>query len=220
VDTDIFSRSYFRISVGSIEFKRFKDLVLPDIKILTETTPRFKALEEHFSFHIDNSQEEALRLWFGSRNMLRGDSAEKAATENGAALLYTLGPTGEVTAILYPATSDLAKPGEDHIYLRVGRYSGYKLSRLLRRDLKDLVAYSCVTSLDAEATLSEELRIWWLRHTHPMQIMGRYIRPLTFGYAGTPSEFTTRTMAIVLLKPLAVLSVAALLIYFGTLLKH
>jgi hypothetical protein len=219
VDTDIFSRSYFRISVGSIEFKRFKDLVVPNIKILTEKTPRFKALEEHFSFHIDNSQEEALRLSFGSRNMLRRDSAEKA-TERGAALLYTLGPTGEVTVILYPATSDLAKPVEDHIYLRIGRYSGYQLSRPLRRDLKDLVAYSCVTSLDAEATLSERLRIWWLRHTRPMQIKGEYVRPLTSRHTGTPSESTTRTMAMALLKPLAVLAIAALLVYFGTLLKH
>jgi hypothetical protein len=220
VNTDIFSRSYFRISVGSIEFKRFKDLILPDIKSLAENTPRFKALEEHFSFHIDDSQQAALQLSFGSRNMLRRDSAEISATEKGAALQYTLGSTGEVTVILYPAISELAKPFEDHIYLRIGRYSGYQLFRLLRRDLKDLVAYSCVTSLDAEATLSEKLRIWWLRHTHPMQIKGEYIRPLSFGYAGTPSEFTTRTMAIALLKPLAVLAIAALLVYFGTLLKH
>jgi len=220
VDTDIFSRSYFRTSVGNIEFKRFKDLVLPDIKILTEKTPRFKALEEHFSFHVDNSQEAALQLSFGSRNMLRRDSVEKAATEKGAALLYTLGPTGEVTVILCPVTSNLAKPVEDHIYLRIGRYSGYQLSRLLRRDLKDLVAYSCVTSLDAEPTLSEQLRIWWLRHTRPTQIKGEYIRPLSFGYAGTPLDSTTRTMAMALLKPLAVFAIAALLIYFGTLLKH
>jgi hypothetical protein len=219
VATDIFSRSYFRISVGSIEFKRFKDLVVPNIKILTEKTQRFKALEEHFSFHMDTSKEEALQLSFGSRNMLRRDSAEKAATEKGAALLYTLGPTGEVTVILYPAASILAKPLEDHIYLRIGRYSGYRLSRLLRRDLKDLVAYSCVTSLDAEATLGEKLRIWWLRRTRPMQIKGEYIRPLTSRHAGTPSEFTTRTMAMALLKPLAVLAIAALLICFGTLLK-
>jgi hypothetical protein len=186
VDTDIFSRSSFRISVGSIEFKCFKDLVLPNLKSLTEKTPRFKALEEHFSFHIDNSKETALQLSFGSRNMLRRDSAGNAATEKGASLLYTLGPTGEVGVILYPAISSLAKPVEDQIYLRVGRYSGYQLSRLLRRDLKDLVAYSCVTSLDAEATPGEELRVWWLRHTHPMQIKGEYIRPPTFRYPGTP----------------------------------
>jgi hypothetical protein len=190
---DIFSRSYFRISVGSIEFKGFKDLVLPNIKSLTEKTQRFKALEEHFSFHVDNSQEAALQLSFGSRNMLRKDSAAKAATEKGAALLYTLGPTGDVAVILYPATSSLAKPVEEHIYLRVGRYSGYQLSRLLCRDLKDLVAYSCVTSLDAEATLGEKLRVWWLRHTRPMQIKGQYIRPPTFRYGGAPFEITRRS---------------------------
>jgi hypothetical protein len=169
---------------------------------------------------MDNSPETVLRLSFGNRNMLRRDSAENAATEKGAALQYTLGSTGEVSVILFPATSELAKPVEDHVYLRIGRYSGYHLSRLLRRDLKDLVAYSCVTSLDAEASLSEKLRVWWLRHTHPLQIKGEYIRPLTLGNVGTPSEFTTRTMAVAMRKPLAVLAIAALLVYVGTLLKH
>ncbi len=165
VNTDIFSRSYYRISVGSIEFKYFKDLVLPEIKLLTEKVPRFKALEEHFSFHVDNSREDALTLSFGSRSMLRKDAAGHAVQEKGAALAYTLGPTGEVTVVLLPATSSLSKPAEDHIRLRTGRYSGQSLARGLRHDLKDLVAYSCVTSLDAEATPAEQLRVWWLRRT-------------------------------------------------------
>jgi hypothetical protein len=165
VDTDIFSRSYYRISVGSIEFKYFRDLVLPEIKILTERVPRFKALEEHFSFHVDSSREDALQLSFGSRSMPRKDAAGNTAREKGAALAYTLGPTGEVAVILYPATSCLSKPAEDHICLRTGWYSGQSLARRLCHDLKDLVAYSCVTSLDAEATPGEQLRVWWLRHT-------------------------------------------------------
>ncbi len=220
MDTDIFSRSSFRISVGSIEFKYFKDLALPDIKMLAEKTPRFKALEEHFSFHIDNSREEALELSFGSRRMSHKDDAGNAAAEKGAALQYRLRSTGDVAVILYPATSSLGKPVEDYIYLRIGRYSGKYLAKRLRRDLKDLVAYGCATSLDAEATLSEKLRVWWLRRTRPMQIKGGYVRPLTFRHPGTPSDFTTRTMAMALLKPVTVLAIAALLVYFGTLLKH
>jgi hypothetical protein len=177
VDTDIFSRSYYRISVGNIEFKYFKDLVLPEIKVLAARIPRFKALEEHFSFHIDSSREDALQLSFGSRSMLRKDAAGKAAEETGASLLYTLGPTGEAAVILYPATSSLSKPVEEQICLRTGRYSGRHLARRLCRDLGDLVAYGYVTSLDAEATLSEAARIWWLRHTHPTQLKNGYVRP-------------------------------------------
>jgi hypothetical protein len=182
VGRDIFSRSYYWISVGSIEFKYFKDLVLPEIKILAERIPRFKALEEHFSFHVDSSREDALQLSFGSRSMLRKDAGGKAAEEKGAALRYALGPTGEVAVMLYPATSSLSKPVEHRIYLRTGRYSGQKLARHLSHDLKDLVAYSCVTSLDAEATPGEKLRVWWLRHTHPTQIEGHAPR---FRSAGT-----------------------------------
>jgi hypothetical protein len=165
VDRDVFSRSYHRISVGSIEFKYFKDLVLPEIKILAEKIQGFKALEEHFSFQIDGSRENALRLSFGSRSMQRKDAAGNAVQEKGAALAYTLGPTGNVSVVLYPATSSLSKPAEDYIRLRSGRYSGQSLARHLRRDLADLVAYSCVTSLDAQATPGEKLRVWWLRNT-------------------------------------------------------
>jgi hypothetical protein len=195
VNTDIFSKSYFRISVGSIEFKYFKDLVLPDIKSLTGRTPRFKALEEHFSFHIDNSREEVLQLSFGNRSTFHKDFSGKTVVEKGAALLYTLGPMGDVAVILYPATSGLAKPVEDHIYLRIGRYSGQQLAKHLRRDLKDLVAYSCVTSLDAEATLTDKLRVWWLRFVCPMQIKGEYVRSLMFRNAGALFEFTARELA-------------------------
>jgi hypothetical protein len=166
VDTNIFSRSYYRISVGSIEFKYFKDLVLPEIKTLAGNIPRFKALEEHFSFHIDVSRADALELSFGSRSMLRKDPAGQTAEEKGAVLLYTLRPTGEVSVVLYPATSAFSKPVEDHLYLRTGHYSGQHLAYRMCRDLKDLVAYAYVTSLDAEATAGENLRVWWLRHTH------------------------------------------------------
>lgn len=183
--TDLFSRSSFRSSVGNIEFKYFKDLSLANIKLLAERIPRFKALEEHFSFHIDDSREEALQLSFGSRSMAYRDSAGKAAEEKGAALLYTLAPTGEVAVTLSPATSTLSKPVEDHIYLRIGRFSGQYLAQRLRRDLRDLVAYGCVTSMDAEAAASEQMRIWWLRRTRPMQINGSYVRAPTLRYAGT-----------------------------------
>ncbi|MBO0750767.1 MAG: hypothetical protein J2P53_01555 [Bradyrhizobiaceae bacterium] len=183
MNTDIFSRSYFRISVGTIEFKYFKDLVVPEIKTLAERTPRFKALEEHFSFHIDDSREDTLQLSFGSRRMFGRDGAGKPAEEKGAGLRYRLGPTGEVAVILSPATSSFAKPAEDLLYLRIGRYSGQSLARCLCRDLSDLVAYSCVTSLDAEATPGEHLRVWWLRRTRLLQIKGDYVRLPTFGHA-------------------------------------
>lgn len=185
MDTNIFSRSHFRISVGSIEFKYFKDLVLPGIKMLAERIQRFKPLEEHFSFHIDNPWDEALQLSFGRRTTFHKDSAGETVAETGAALLYTLGPTGDVTVILSPATSSLARPLEDHIYLRTGHYSGQGLAGRLRRDLADLVAYCYVTSLDAEATPGETLRVWWLRRTRPMQVKGEYVRLPTLRYGGT-----------------------------------
>jgi hypothetical protein len=105
VAKNIFSRSYERLSVGTSEFQRFKELALPKIKVLTERTPRFKELDEHFTFYVDKPEprKEALQLWFGNRSMFRQDTEGKVPAEKGAALLYTLGPTGDVAVILYPA---------------------------------------------------------------------------------------------------------------------
>lgn len=183
MNTDIFSRSQFRSSVGSIEFKYFRDLVLPEIKLLAERVQRFKSLEEHFNFHVDDSRPEMLELSFGSRCMLYRDAKGRTIEERGPSLRYTLAPTGEAAAILYPTTSSVAKPLEDHIYLRIGRFSGHHLARRLTSDLKDLVAYGCVTSLEADATPVDKMRVWWLRHSRPMQVKGEFVRATALGQA-------------------------------------
>jgi hypothetical protein len=48
-----------------------------------------------------------------------------------------------------------------------------------------------------------------------MQIDGKYAPPITYRYGGRALEFTIRTMVIALLKPLAIIVVIVLLIYFG-----
>ncbi len=147
---DPYRRSYFRQSVGKIEFRYFKELSAPKIRELISEIPRFEALDKYCSFYVDDSRPEALQAYFGRRIMFRKDLEGKTAAENGGTLLYTLGSTGMVAVILYPAKSSLGQPLEDHIYLRIGHYSGYQIQEKLPKDLRDLVAYSYVSSLDAE----------------------------------------------------------------------
>ena len=186
VNTDIFSRSHFRRSVGTIEFKYFKDLALPRVKAAAASVPRFKSLEEHFGFHVDDPGEDNLELSFGSRSMPYKDAQGRIVEEKGASLRYTLAPTGEAAVILRPATSSLSRPVEDHLYLRIGRYSGQYLARRLASDLRDLVAYGCVTSLDADATAGEKMRVWWLRRSRPVQIGGAFVPASVLGQPRMP----------------------------------
>jgi len=210
-----FSKSYSRLSAARIEFRYFKDLVTPEALSIARQIPRFPALEDIYSFYIDTCRPDALQLWFGNRSMFRTDASGKVAAEKGGTLLYTLGPEGRVAVILYPATSDLSKPYEDHIYLRIGFYSGYQLHTMFRRNIKDLVSYCHVTSLDGDPTFLEKTRICWLRWTHPFQLKGEFKRAKIFQFAGKASEFTFRSMLIALLKPLAIIIAIIFLIYFG-----
>jgi hypothetical protein len=135
-----FIKSYERLSIANIEFRHFKLTARPNIDAVCGSLKRFRALRDVFGFFVDDKCEDRLQLQFGTRSMFRKNVDGSVATEKGTGLLYSMGPTGHVAVIIYPATSKLAKPFEDHIYLRIGRYSGYQLYKRLRRDIRDMVA--------------------------------------------------------------------------------
>ena len=153
-----FWKSYDRLRDRRIEFRCFKFLAAPEIKALAHSFSRFQPLEDAFSFFVSNDYPEDLQLWFGQRSMFRKDG-DRVAKETGGALHYSIGPTGDVVVTIYPMQSSLARPFEDHIYLRIGSYSGIQLFEKLPSDINDLIAYCYVTSLDAEPAIREKLRI-------------------------------------------------------------
>jgi hypothetical protein len=87
--------------------------------------------------------------------------AQDADIEDGAYLVYSLGGTGLAAAILYPARSDRAAATEK--YLVLGFWKPEHLAEQIEGHLRVLVAYQYVTSIDGQPTLSERLKIRWLR---------------------------------------------------------
>jgi hypothetical protein len=172
-----FAKSYKELGVARIEFDYFKALARPQIERICASTTRFKPLADVYGFYTDDQDADRLQLWFGNRSMFRTNLDGSVAVEGGLTLLYTLGPTGAVAIVLYPASSSLAKTFEDHMYLGVGRYTGYQLYQRLPGDLRALVAYGHVTSLDGDPTWRERLQVWWMRLAQPMQVKGEFAKP-------------------------------------------
>lgn len=119
---------------------------------------------------------------------------------------------------LYPCKSTLARWAEEQLYLDARFVSAHQLWSRLESDLHALVAYGFVTSLDAEATLGERLRVAGLRRTKPAQVDGKYVaggRRLV----GVTLAAAFRAALVgafgALMRPVAVLVVAGILIWYG-----
>ena len=131
---------------------------------------------------------------------------KKTAVENGPTLVYSSGPDGSIATILYPVKSDLAQVHEDHLFLGVRATSGIKLLEGMRNDVRDLVAYAHVSSIDMDATWGEWIRIGALRIMHPRGQKGSFERAPIWAVMMWLTNFATRTAAsagiLAILKPI------------------
>ncbi len=112
---------------------------------------------------------------------LRGDWV--GAQETGAALLYSQGVDGAVTAFLYPARIENMKPEEDAIVL--ARYADIELLTgrgVLEAHWRAFRSYAEVTSLEGEPSTVDHLRVAWLRLTRPVVRDGRRLRTEALDY--------------------------------------
>lgn len=108
----------------------------------------------------------------------------RAATERGAALLYSQGDDGAVTAFLYPAVTSTMKPEEDAIFL--AKYTNLELLTgrgVLEAHWAALRSYAEATSLDGEPTMVDHARVAWLRFTRPTIRGGRRAQAAALAFA-------------------------------------
>jgi hypothetical protein len=219
----IMSRSIFadnkrRQGIAEIEFRYFRQRAVAEIPSICQSISRFNDLKAEFSFWTDTSTgEDHLQLNFGRRKMDVNDLEEKPAIEKGPSLVYSLGRAGDFTStVLYPASSPLGSVEEDHIFIRIGSYSGHQLLSRLRSDIKDLVSYAFVSSLETDASLRDRIRYWWLRRTHPQQIEKKFVRPLSPSkFLAAASKFTLMSLIVALLRPIGWVLAYVLLLYLG-----
>ncbi|MBY8821089.1 hypothetical protein [Sphingomonas colocasiae] len=194
---------------------------LPDDEILAacRSTPGFDDLESIYNFYIDRTHPHTLQLSFGNRSMFRmTPDLKKTAAESGPTLVYSFSGEQFVT-ILYPAKSDIARTHEDHLFLQIGETSAIKLIEGMPGDLRDLVAYAHVSSVDMESSFYEDVRIWALRWSCPRGEDGKFEKPRIWLTLLTLAKFGTRTattsLIVSILKPMGVLIAGVLLAWLG-----
>jgi hypothetical protein len=190
-----------------------------EILRIARSVPGFDGLERIYSFHVDRWNPDTLQLSFGHRSMFRPTvDRKRTASETGPTLVYSFGEAGIVT-VLYPANSDLARVHEDHLYLQIGAKSGSILLEGMRRDIRVLVAYAQVTSIDLAASWRARLRICALRLLCARQQDGKFRKPPLWGKLTGLVGFGSRTLATAsltsLLKPLGLAILIALLAKCG-----
>ena len=214
-----FERKWNCYKAAEREFAAFKDIAEQDIPALIAAVPGFEALKAYCSFYVGSGRIDTIQARFGRRATGRLTVEGEMAWETGAALVYSFGPTGWVAAMLYPPESPVARVHEDFIYLHLKPASTSKLRKRLHRDLRDLVAYEEVASLDGDPTWAQRLRIWWLRYKSRLQIKGETTAPRRAQHARKTLEFSTAKamtlVALSIMRPIGILIVAYLLIRYG-----
>ncbi|WP_283195138.1 hypothetical protein [Rhizobium sp. AN80A] len=213
---NIFAQARRRQRDAEIEFRHFKALAMAEIDTLKAANPRFEALDAYFGFHVDNRDDIRLELRFGRRSMFRKDyDGKQTATEDGASLLYSLGAMGDIATILYPAKSTFGKTEEDFVFRGIGPRSGHQVFGSLKRDFDDLVAYAYVSSIEAETTWWERRRIGWLRFVSAMRVGDKHEAPKIKALMGGASKSLMLAFLTALMRPIAIVLVAALLVWLG-----
>ncbi|WP_394762251.1 hypothetical protein [Phenylobacterium sp.] len=218
--TTLFSKSWERYRRRQIEFQYLSELIKRDGIAEADRIPGFTELGDNFSFYVRRVGTNQVRVHFGNRPLRRHKiDGSGWAIEQGAALVYSLGPTGGLMVGLFPCKSDLASWKEDAIVWVQGSFSALRMRARLSKDFRDLASYCRVTSLDAEATWMDRIRVAYLGATRSREVGGNYTRASMLkgtggAVSGLVDAFRVALLEVVL-KPLGVLILAAIFAVLG-----
>lgn len=162
---------------AKLQFAQWKDEAPDLLKRAVLSTHRGTQMVNVHSLLADTPHEQTVQVWFGKRPIshLQKINGTGVPIEEGATLLYSLGPTGDVAVTLYPARSDAHRMQEDHIRLELKRMSINRMRRVYKQHVRDLVAYQFYSSLQGKASWLESCRVQWLRNTSPVSVGGQTI---------------------------------------------
>jgi len=217
-DQHPFYRKRFWYQCALIEFQYFREEAETVARNAVERIPRAAPLLKAQSFLAKSFDELSIQFWFGKHPTGRFyfDKSDKKqpATEDGAYLVYSVGPTGAVAVYLQAARSEVMEAKERLVLRHIGPLSCYQLCRRLHRDLRDLVAYNYATTLDGDPTLRERIRVAWIRFISLIEVKGEQYIPMNrvlFGGVG----FLARTSVLALLRPWGILAMILIAAYFA-----
>lgn len=180
----VFGPAFEKRLARNVQSDEFIRLAPYAIKRRLEETCGFEEFNEVVKYRIKTNPKLPgwLQLRFGSRLLFRPDPRGNPSAEDGPSLVYSRGPTGEMTVIMFPIKSEVASVNEDSIILRIGYFDYWQLYNGVGRDIKDLIAYAYVTSIDLTPTLGQRIRIGWLRFANRQHVDGKHhYSPLSAG---------------------------------------
>jgi hypothetical protein len=196
---------------GRIEFDVFLKTAPDELKRCTKNFERFKILERVYGATTTFSDEDRFQVNFQKRKMEVPDLDGSQLMEKGAALVYSLNAQGQVATMLYGARSNLARMEENLIYLRVGHYSAHQLRKMMRHDIKDLVAYAYFSTIDAEPTFGERMRVKFLRRFRPRDVDEKFAPAQGYDLF----RVALRSIVSMVAKPVSMAILIAVLTRFG-----
>lgn len=182
---NVFSAAHVNRLEWNKESDLFIELAPHAIRRAMIETPGFAEINKELDYSITTEKELPgwLQVQFGVRPLRRPAPDKSPAYESGPTLVYSRGPTGQMVAILFPVKSKVASVAEDSLILRQGYFDYWDLYTGIRRDVRDLIAYAYVTSIDLSPTVGQKLRIAWLRFASDQHIDGRHrYSPLRSGF--------------------------------------
>jgi hypothetical protein len=139
----------------------------------------------------------------------------KIIPQDGACLLYSIGENGQIVTILYPAKTPVWHMKEENIILRVGFYSCLELLSFLRKDLKDLVMYQHVSTVDTKEGFFEKWRYRWLVATRMVKIPGKDYENSADTVRKAILKYSLNQLVLASLKPVGLVLFALFCLLFG-----
>lgn len=208
-------KQWFRYLCAKMEFEYFRESATEIARSEVNYIARAAPLISAHGFIAQSFDKFTVQIWLGNRPTGRETINKGGSTaEIGATLLYSFGPTGRTAVILYLAKSEFMKAKEEYIVRALRNMTDYQLRRRIRRDLRDLVAYTYMTTLDGSPIFRERMRVSWIRLVCPMQIDGKQSRKgAQFAYKGV--GFVARIGLIAALRPWGIFALILLLLWLG-----
>lgn len=171
------------------EFEKFYDNCNSVFTNLRDTDSRVEIFQNEYMLCIcpgsraRENEKRIIEVFWGARlyEFETKGKQWKGLKETGATLFFYRNDTGDLAISLYPAKTEFRQPIENYIamyeWLNPKKLNTHKFVKSL---WNDFIAYMECTSLDGKPTISQRLRISYLR----------YIKHLVIDNKWTPTKFS------------------------------
>lgn len=182
------------------DFARFFKRSKPMFEAYEKLDPRSHDLSRTYDFYVARGgrnggiEKRLIQIFFGQRpyesvNELKAEKGSlpsiqsRFLTEGGALLQYHREPSGGVTCLLIPATTEGLRGREDAVLLeKIANPARLHFRAVTQRHWRYLISYMHCTSLDGSPNVKDHVRTAWMRFRKVRVIKGEETGPLIWTY--------------------------------------